>query len=93
MASPATSHPADASDAADGLVDRIRALQPLIREHAPRTEQERRVTSEVVAALTDAGLYRMNVPRRYGGYQSPCTPRSTPCPRQPPPAARPASWP
>jgi alkylation response protein AidB-like acyl-CoA dehydrogenase len=68
MASPATSH---ASDEADGLVVRIRALQPLIREHAPRTEQERRVTPEVVAALTDAGLYRMNVPRRYGGYQSP----------------------
>ncbi|MGW1713673.1 acyl-CoA dehydrogenase family protein [Streptomyces sp. NPDC002156] len=42
-----------------------------MREHAPRTEQERRVTPEVVAALTDAGVYRMNVPRRYGGYQSP----------------------
>ncbi|WP_328285665.1 acyl-CoA dehydrogenase family protein [Streptomyces sp. GQFP] len=66
MAPPATSGPA-----ADGLVDRVRALQPLIREHAPRTEQERRVTPEVVVALTNAGVYRMNVPRRYGGYQSP----------------------
>jgi alkylation response protein AidB-like acyl-CoA dehydrogenase len=43
----------------------------LIRSHALRTEQERRVTSEVVAALTDAGIHRMNVPRRYGGYQTP----------------------
>lgn len=28
------------------------------------------MTGEVVAALTDAGVHRMNVPRRYGGYQS-----------------------
>ncbi|GAB2969368.1 acyl-CoA dehydrogenase family protein [Streptomyces pseudoechinosporeus] len=52
------------------LVERVRALRPLIREHALRTEQERRVTNEVVAALTEAGIYRMNVPARYGGYQS-----------------------
>jgi alkylation response protein AidB-like acyl-CoA dehydrogenase len=45
-------------------------LQPLLRERALRTEQERRVSAEVVSALTDAGVYRMNVPRRYGGYQS-----------------------
>ncbi|NGO09267.1 flavin-dependent monooxygenase [Streptomyces sp. HC44] len=53
-----------------GIVERVRAMRPLVREHALRTEQERRVTSEVVAALTEAGIYRMNVPRRYGGYQS-----------------------
>ncbi|MFD5846515.1 flavin-dependent monooxygenase [Streptomyces chartreusis] len=52
------------------LVARVRALGPLVREHAPRTEQERRVVPEVAAALTDAGVHRMNVPRRYGGYQS-----------------------
>ncbi|MET7733408.1 acyl-CoA dehydrogenase family protein [Streptomyces sp. NPDC005402] len=52
------------------LVERVRKLQPLIRSHALRTEQERRVTGEVVAALTEAGVPRMNVPRRYGGYQS-----------------------
>jgi alkylation response protein AidB-like acyl-CoA dehydrogenase len=52
------------------LVERVRKLQPLIRSHALRTEQERRVTGEVVTALTDAGVPRMNVPRRYGGYQT-----------------------
>nr|WSY49059.1 flavin-dependent monooxygenase [Streptomyces sp. NBC_00886] len=62
---PSSALPSDA-----GLVERVRAIQPLVREHALRTEQERRVTPEVVAALTDAGIYRMNVPRRYGGYQS-----------------------
>jgi len=53
------------------LVERLRALGPFLRERALRTEQERRVPHEVVAALTEAGLYRMNVPRRYGGYQTP----------------------
>jgi alkylation response protein AidB-like acyl-CoA dehydrogenase len=62
---PSSAPPSDA-----GLVERVRAIHPLLREHALRTEQERRVTAEVVSALTDAGVYRMNVPRRYGGYQS-----------------------
>ncbi|WP_046727028.1 acyl-CoA dehydrogenase family protein [Streptomyces humi] len=53
-----------------GLVERVRALQPLIRSHALRAEQERRVTGEVVQALAGAGIHRMNVPRRHGGYQS-----------------------
>ncbi|WP_128430002.1 flavin-dependent monooxygenase [Streptomyces cyaneus] len=52
------------------LVARVRALRPVVREHALRTEQERRVAPEVAAALADAGIHRMNVPRRYGGYQS-----------------------
>jgi alkylation response protein AidB-like acyl-CoA dehydrogenase len=62
---PSSAPPSDA-----GLVERVRAIQPLLREHALRSQQERRVTAEVVSALTDAGVYRMNVPRRYGGYQS-----------------------
>ncbi|MFJ2158832.1 flavin-dependent monooxygenase [Streptomyces sp. NPDC087856] len=62
--------PSSASPSAAGLAERVRALQPLLREHALRTEQERRVTEEVASALTEAGVYRMNVPRRYGGYQS-----------------------
>ncbi|MFD4596941.1 acyl-CoA dehydrogenase family protein [Streptomyces sp. NPDC058464] len=52
------------------LVERVRELRPLIRSHALRAEQRRRVTGEVVEALTDAGIHRMNVPRHYGGYQT-----------------------
>ncbi|WP_030930717.1 flavin-dependent monooxygenase [Streptomyces sp. NRRL S-646] len=63
--------PSSAPRSDAGIVERARAIAPLIREHALRTEQERSVPSEVVAALTDAGIYRMNVPRRYGGYQTP----------------------
>jgi alkylation response protein AidB-like acyl-CoA dehydrogenase len=53
------------------LLARVREIRPLIAEHALRTERERRVTGEVVAALTEAGVHRMNVPRRYGGHQTP----------------------
>lgn len=59
-----------APDSDAELLERVRKLHPLIRANALRTEQRRRVTGEVVEALTEAGVYRMNVPRRYGGYQS-----------------------
>ncbi|BAC69019.1 hypothetical protein SAVERM_1309 [Streptomyces avermitilis MA-4680 = NBRC 14893] len=54
-----------------GIVERVRALRPLIRENALRAERERRVPDEVVEALTGTGIHRMNVPRRYGGHQTP----------------------
>lgn len=41
-----------------GIVERRRELRPLIREHALRAEQERRVTGEVASALADAGIHR-----------------------------------
>ncbi|EFG05067.1 acyl-CoA dehydrogenase (plasmid) [Streptomyces clavuligerus] len=52
------------------LIERVREHIPLIRSHAARGEQRRRVTAEVVEALSGTGIYRMNVPRHYGGYQS-----------------------
>lgn len=63
--------PPAAPDSDADIVERLRALRPFIAEHALRAEQDRRVTPEVFAALTGAGVYRMNVPRRYGGYQTP----------------------
>ncbi|WP_413755901.1 acyl-CoA dehydrogenase family protein [Streptomyces sp. MMBL 11-3] len=54
-----------------GIVDRVRELRPLIRRNALRAEHGRRVPDEVVAALSATGVHRMNVPRRYGGHQSP----------------------
>ncbi|WP_328498182.1 flavin-dependent monooxygenase [Streptomyces sp. NBC_00414] len=54
-----------------GIVERVRELRPLIRENALRAERARRVPDEVVAALSGTGVLRMNVPARYGGYQSP----------------------
>jgi 3-hydroxy-9,10-secoandrosta-1,3,5(10)-triene-9,17-dione monooxygenase len=52
------------------LVSRARALQPLLREHAAKGDADRRVTTESVDALGEAGLFKMFVPKRYGGYQT-----------------------
>ncbi|MBB5122950.1 oxidoreductase [Streptomyces eurocidicus] len=52
------------------LVARAEALRPLLREHAARIDADRRVTDEVIDALTRAGLFKLTVPRRFGGYES-----------------------
>jgi alkylation response protein AidB-like acyl-CoA dehydrogenase len=51
-------------------VARARALRPLLREHAAQGEAERRMPDEVSAALSDAGLFRMLIPRRLGGHEA-----------------------
>ncbi|MFJ4687928.1 acyl-CoA dehydrogenase family protein [Streptomyces sp. NPDC088789] len=53
------------------LVGRAVGLHELIRGGASRSDAERRVPDEVVAALTGAGLCRLGTPRRYGGYEAP----------------------
>lgn len=52
-----------------GLVSQVSGLVPLIRDHADQSSRERRVSPEVVRALEAAGLFRMLVPRRYGGWR------------------------
>jgi 3-hydroxy-9,10-secoandrosta-1,3,5(10)-triene-9,17-dione monooxygenase len=52
------------------LVARAIALRPLVREHAPATEADRRLADEVSDALTEAGLFRMLTPKRHGGYET-----------------------
>lgn len=52
------------------LLDRARKLQPLIREHAAQGEKERRVPENVMAAIEEAGLLRIMIPKRYGGYET-----------------------
>ncbi|CQR65739.1 acyl-CoA dehydrogenase family protein [Streptomyces leeuwenhoekii] len=51
------------------LVARARELAPLIREHAVKTEQDRRLAEEVVVALREAGMFRLTTPARFGGYE------------------------
>jgi alkylation response protein AidB-like acyl-CoA dehydrogenase len=50
-----------------GLVARATDLVPLIRKFAGQGSEARRVAPEVVSALEGAGLFRMLVPKRYGG--------------------------
>ncbi|WP_059008852.1 acyl-CoA dehydrogenase family protein [Streptomyces specialis] len=54
----------------DELVARAEALQPLLREHAATTENERRVPDTVIDAIAEAGLFKLATPRRYGGHQT-----------------------
>lgn len=52
-----------------GLLDRAARLVPVLRENALWSERNRRLADESVQAMTDAGIFRMRVPARYGGYE------------------------
>ncbi|MGI5472985.1 acyl-CoA dehydrogenase family protein [Streptomyces sp. CA-132043] len=52
------------------LTESAAALVPLLRENAARTEADRMVTEENIAALSEAGLFRLTVPRRFGGHEA-----------------------
>jgi alkylation response protein AidB-like acyl-CoA dehydrogenase len=54
---------------ADGLVERVSAILPLIAEAAPQAEIARRPLDHVVEALAATGVFRSFVPARYGGYE------------------------
>lgn len=51
------------------LAERAAKLVPLLRANALWEERNRRLADETVEALTDAGIFRMRVPKRYGGYE------------------------
>jgi alkylation response protein AidB-like acyl-CoA dehydrogenase len=53
------------------LVERARALQPLIAGDADEIERSRRLTPNVTAALVENELYRALLPRTYGGHEVP----------------------
>src|SRR6478609_3424547 len=53
------------------LVERARALQPLIARDADETERTRRLTPAVTAALIENGLYRSLLPQSLGGSEAP----------------------
>ncbi|GIH75495.1 acyl-CoA dehydrogenase [Planobispora longispora] len=45
-------------------------LVPAIRKHTAWTEENRRLHEETVEALAGAGVFKLRVPRRYGGYEA-----------------------
>src|ERR1700690_4218783 len=61
---------AAAAPSSDDLIARIRELQPLIEKNAAQGEADRRVVEESITALTDAGVFKVAQPLRYGGYQT-----------------------
>jgi len=60
---------AHAASAAD-ILSRIRDLTPAIQQEAAASEAARRVSDDTIAALKDAGVFRIAVPRRFGGLQT-----------------------
>jgi alkylation response protein AidB-like acyl-CoA dehydrogenase len=48
----------------------VSELAPLLKKHAAWTEENRRLHDEVVEALAAAGVFRMRIPARYGGYET-----------------------
>ncbi|WP_298673866.1 acyl-CoA dehydrogenase family protein [uncultured Sphingomonas sp.] len=52
------------------LIERARALKPIIAERAPATESARRPLDETIEDLIEAEIMAMLAPRRWGGLES-----------------------
>ena len=51
------------------LVERARAMAPVLRERAREAEEARRIPDVTLQDAIDAGLLQALVPKRYGGYE------------------------
>ena len=60
---------ADKAAIAARLLERARAISPMIRERADAQEKNRRVDDEVMRAMCAADIHRVLQPKRYGGYE------------------------
>jgi alkylation response protein AidB-like acyl-CoA dehydrogenase len=67
MLNPTSIDPNAAATGGSDLVARARELGPLIAGAADRIEKEREIPAEVLAALHEARLFRMLIPRSCGG--------------------------
>ncbi|MGW3959584.1 acyl-CoA dehydrogenase family protein [Amycolatopsis sp. NPDC005003] len=52
------------------LAARATKLVPLLQKNAGWAEEHRRLPEETIDALADAGLLKLRMPARYGGYES-----------------------
>ena len=59
-----------ASRAEPGVLERVQALLPKIAAYANETERERRIAAPLLAAMLEAGLFRMLLPRPFGGFEA-----------------------
>jgi alkylation response protein AidB-like acyl-CoA dehydrogenase len=64
-----SSAPPGADLPVEGLLDRVRAVVPLVAERAFDAEQRRKPDDDVIDALKATGVFRSFVPRRFGGYE------------------------
>src|SRR5215471_3541041 len=52
------------------LVHRASSIVPLLQKHAMWHEEHRRLHEETIEAMAKAGVFKLRVPKRYGGYES-----------------------
>src|SRR5688572_19371758 len=52
------------------LLERTRALHPLLNEQAPLAEKQGRLTDATIRALDEAGLFGFYMPRCFGGSET-----------------------
>ncbi|WP_201370086.1 acyl-CoA dehydrogenase family protein [Ktedonobacter robiniae] len=52
------------------LVSRASAIVPLLQKHAQWHEEHRRLHEETIEAMARAGIFKLRIPKRYGGYES-----------------------
>ncbi|MEV6218334.1 acyl-CoA dehydrogenase family protein [Nocardia sp. NPDC051833] len=52
------------------LVERAAKLAPLLRSRARWIDENRRLPDDVIAAIEESGLLKMQAPAQYGGYES-----------------------
>ncbi|MEU4674727.1 acyl-CoA dehydrogenase family protein [Amycolatopsis sp. NPDC023774] len=68
LTSNAAESSATAADLGRELVGRASELVPMIREHAAESSANRAVVPQVMKALEDAELFKLFVPKRFGGH-------------------------
>jgi alkylation response protein AidB-like acyl-CoA dehydrogenase len=51
------------------LLARAAAVRAVLERNAAKGEEDRRIADESIDALVEAGLFKITVPRRFGGYE------------------------
>jgi alkylation response protein AidB-like acyl-CoA dehydrogenase len=58
------------ADERSRLIATAASLQGLLAENATAADRDRHVPEKVIDALAEAGLFKLTVPKRYGGHQA-----------------------
>jgi 3-hydroxy-9,10-secoandrosta-1,3,5(10)-triene-9,17-dione monooxygenase len=70
MASAFSGSPVRPTDGRAVLVARAERLRPLLADNARQGAEDRRIPEASIAALREAELFKVMLPRRYGGYEA-----------------------
>jgi 3-hydroxy-9,10-secoandrosta-1,3,5(10)-triene-9,17-dione monooxygenase len=52
------------------LIEKATELVPVLRENAAWSEENRRLPEDVVESMSEAGMFRLRAPARFGGYET-----------------------